>query len=316
MKKLIISCLAAVLVTAAQAEERTSLNFVQSEDGALSPELFIPMEWSPSLFSGIGYTTSHSSSVESDVIDWATESKSSTSAKATDITLNLLTYQHRSQSLGYALGAVAKMKKINKNEFAYIIDGDDVLLNYVDSNISGVHSFDSTVGIDYTQAGLYGELSYTSEGFATRFIVEAFPYASLAVDQSTDFKPTISTTGTSKKSIVQELTYNAKFDLIFKTSYWVDLSVRAAYEHLPLSYEIAQADVANNGYTTATVAIAEDTFRTDIKFLIHHKVLGMQPYIGYRIEQSTTTVLSDDTASSEDITIDDSKTLIGFENRF
>ena len=275
---LLISLFCAALQATAATEtinDRFAFDLVQGDSGSVDPSVFIPIAWSENWFSGFGYR--QTKTVTQDTIAGFVDSKVSTSTSDRRTRLNVISYQNKiSENLRYSVGADYDFSQIKKAEFGYF--------HLVSGTIDDYVAFDNNVDIDVSGVGIRGDLTWGKKtDFALlRLGMLLAPSNTLDVEQSTDFKPIVPTTGTSTSSVSQDLGYLLRLESRFRIFPILNIGLEAGYELLPLKYDVAVLDPNTlNSFATARVDVHEKTTRIGIRFIFQYEVVGeLYPVIG------------------------------------
>ena len=263
------------LYAAPSINDRFTFDLVQDESGSINPSTFIPIAWTDNWFSGFGY--SQTKITIQDTIEGFSESRVSTSTTDRRTRLNVISYQNRiSDKLSYSIGADYDFSEIKKTEFGYF--------RLVSGTIDDYIAFDNDVNIDVSGVDLRGDLTWGRKpDFAlVRLSMILAPSNTLDVEQSTNIKPLVPTTGTSTSSVSQDFGYLFKLDSRFRVFPLLNIGVEAGYELLPLAYDVAVLDPNTlNSFTTARVDVHEKTTRVGMRFIFLYETVGnLYPVIG------------------------------------
>lgn len=138
--------------------------------------------------------------------------------------------------------------------------------------------------IDISGFDIRGDLTWGKKSnFAlVRLGMILAPSNTLEVDQSTDFKPIIPTTGTSTSSVTQDFGYPLKLESRFRVFPILNIGLEAGYELLPLKYDVAVLDPNTlNSFATAHIDVHEQTTRVGIRFIFQYETVAeLYPVIG------------------------------------
>lgn len=255
--------------------DRFVFDLVQGDSGAVNPSLFIPIAWNENWFSGLGYRQTKTSTQDS--ITGFADSKVSTSTTDRRSRLNFISYQNKiSDSLSYSLGADYDFSQIKKSEFGYF--------HLVSGTVDDYVAFDNNVDIDVSGIDIRGDLTWGRKtDFAlVRLGMILAPSNTLDVEQSTDVKPLVPTTGTSTSSVKQDLGYLLRLETRFRIFPILNIGLEAGYELLPLKYDVAVLDPNTlNSFATARVDVHEQTTRVGIRFIFQYETVGeLYPVVG------------------------------------
>lgn len=255
--------------------DRFTFDLVQGDSGSANPSMFIPIAWSEHWFSGLGYRLTKTSTQDS--ISGFTDSKVSTSTTDQRSRLNFISYQNKiNDKLSYSLGADYDFSEIKKSEFGYF--------HLVSGTIDDYVVFDNNVDIDVSGIDIRGDLTWGKKtDFAlVRLGMILAPSNTLDVEQSTNFKPLVPTTGTSSSSVKQDFGYLLKLETRFRVFPILNIGLEAGYELLPLKYDVAVLDPSTlNSFATARVDVHEQTTRVGIRFIFQYEtVADLYPVLG------------------------------------
>ena len=284
----------------ADITERMELTFLSDGNGGVIPQLFIPVYWGDgTLFSAIGYSTSSSSNIYDDSID-----KTLTSSIQSHLWMNVINYQTtKVKGFNYSIGFVIDYKNIRTDEFGTF-------------TYSGTNKVENSIQLDTYSAALNLEVSYKkiADILSLRLGTYITPYTYLSVNQKTTYDPLINGEGSSTGSKSQDISYTLMFDAYVETGIFVDISLSATYEHLPLTYDVAAPYYNGTNYAFQNVEYktVDNTAEINLKFVFPEiKIAGMKPMIGYsRINYDSTLNGSDLNYENEN------RYLFGFENKF
>lgn len=299
MKKLILLTAISTMLLADTAD-RMQINLNTDKNGNTNPDTFIPIYWSDSMFSALGFSSSNSYEVNS--LSSITNSRIGTTVDEKIMKLNLLTYEHKSDSLTYALGAEIENIKINKQEFGYF------------EFLSDIIAADNSIEIDMLKPNIKADVTYKTKDLLLRLGTVISPTSTLDVKQTTVFQPLVTTNGTSSSSASQDLSYNLNLALKYKLSPFMTLQLNSNYSFLPMKYDLAVLNNTANGFTTDTIEIEETTMSNMIKIAFNIDTFSteLSPSIGYGIQS----ISSKDVVSNATTDLDNSMWMIGFEGRF
>lgn len=285
----------------------TQIALKQALDGTLHPDIFIPVYWSNNFYSGAGYSTS--TIKEIDAVSGFEASKNGLTSTTRDFRINALTFR----SAYFSLGLEANIMNIEKNEFGYIHDTNNVFNQGNDAWIA----FDNDVDIDVIQYGAYLDLyhHFFSDKLFLRLSTRLFPGASLSVKQTTQFKPLVAETGYSESSTIQDFAYDARFESYIDLSKYLKFGFEFNYEFLPISYDLAE--LARNGDAFVFQTVTKETEETTLHYMgkayVNYPVLGgLMPMIGFGSVSKTVKDITVDKRYTEDRQI----VSFGFERRF
>lgn len=262
-------------VFAANINDRFIFDLVQGDSGSVNPSVFIPIAWNENWFSGFGYSQTKLITQES--ISGFPDSKVSSSTTDRRSRLNLISYQNIiSESLSYSIGADYEFSQMKTTEFGYF--------HLVSGSVDDYVAFDNNVDIDIRGVGVRGDLTWgrISDFAMVRLGMILSPSNTLDVDQSTDFKPLVPTTGTSTSSVTQDLGYQLKLDSRFLIFPLLNIGLEAGYELMPLKYDVAVLDPTTlNSFSTGRVDVHEKTTRIGIRFIFQYETVeNLYPVIG------------------------------------
>ena len=271
----LLSCITLQASADDSINDRFVFDLVQGDSGSVNPSTFIPIAWNEHWFSGFGYR--QIKTVTQDTISGFADSKVSTSTTDRRSRLNFISYQDNiSGSLSYSLGADYDFSQIKKTEFGYF--------HLVSGTIDDYVAFDNEVDIDVSGVDIRGDLTWgkKSDFALVRLGMILAPSNTLDVEQSTDFKPIVPTTGTSTSSVKQDLGYLIKLESRFRVFPILNIGLEAGYELLPLKYDVAVLDPTTlNSFATARVDVHEQTTRLGIRFIFQYETVGnLYPVIG------------------------------------
>jgi len=274
----IAALLFALMQTVAHADirDRFVFDIVQGDSDSLEPETFIPLEWNEHWFSGLGY--SQTKVTDQDTIAGFPDSKVSESTATRRTRLNLINYRDKlSDKTSYSLGVDYDFSEIDKSEFGYF--------QLVSGSTDDYVAFDNNVTIDINGFDLRGDFTWGRKtDFAlTRLSLLLSPANELEVSQTTDFKPIVPDRGTSSSSITQDMGYQLKLESRFRVLPAANIGFIAAYELLPLKYDVAILNPATlNSFSTVRVDAHQATTRIGVRIIFQHEVMDrLYPVIGY-----------------------------------
>lgn len=299
--RIILVWLVVLIYAYAGQADRLQVNLNTDEDGNTNPDLFIPVYWSDTLFSGVGYYSSSSyetGNVNGGII---VDSRVGTTTDEKRFKLNLISYEMKTGAMTYALGADYEQITIDKHEFGY--------LDYT----SDVSAVENNIEIDVVRTNLNADATYRTNSLYARLGLSLSPSSTLSVDQTTVVKPLLSGTGTSSSSNSQEMSYDIAFKGGYKLSPLMTLIVQGIHSYLPLKYDLA---VAGSGSTF--VVQEQDTEQTTTKSMVKLAFnldafsKELSPSIGFGSESVAMT----DNNEDETDTVTNSLVMIGFEGRF
>jgi hypothetical protein len=293
--------------THSSIENRFVFDMERGENGSINPATFLPMAWSKNWFSGLGYRDSTDSTTGT--ISGFADSKVSTQVSESSALFNVISYQEQLvNGLSYSIGLNYRIDQIETSEFGYF--------RLVSGAIDDYEAFDNQVDIDVDSVDLSGDLTW---GKADDFLVVRLgmvlaPANSISVEQSTDIKPLVPTTGTSRSSISQDLGYLIKLDARFRASPLFYIGLFAEYRLLPLKYDVAILNSATlNSFELSRIDEHEVTTRIGIRLIFQNKVMaGMHPAIGF-INEDLETI---DQITRARNTVSDSKVVLGLTGEF
>lgn len=270
-----MACLSTQALAVSDVSDRFVFDLIQGDNGSVNPSAFIPIAWSEHWFSGVGYH--QSKTVNQDSINGFDDSKVSTETTDRRTRLNFISYQDRlSDSTTYSLGADYDFSQIKKSEFGYF--------HLVSGTIDDYVAFDNQVDIDVSGIDLRGDITWgKSSDFAlVRLGMIIAPANTLDVEQTTEFKPIVPSTGRSTSSVSQDPGYTLRLESRFRVFPLLSLGVEAGYELLPLKYDVAILDPTTlNSFTTTRVDIHEKTTRIGLRFIIQYETVAkLYPVIG------------------------------------
>jgi len=304
IKGMVVLLLASSTLFAASSE-RMEVTFKTDKNGETTPKIFMPLYWSKTLYSGIGYENTSTMAISKDDSD-----KTLTAVKQDHIWINLLNYQSSAKSgFAYALGVGAEYRKFKKEEFS--------TLTYN----SKINKTENSVKLDYMGTNINAELLYRDmfDFLSLRFASYVIPYSNLSVDQSTTIKPLITKEGTSKSSQSQDISYRMSVDCYIESGYGVDISLNARYEYLPLKYKAVEAGVKNSSavFIPSLFQTSEKTTTLSAKIVLSKmEVGGMNPMLGLA-QISHNDTFKSSTVTTTDISAEDENIfLFGFEKKF
>lgn len=263
-KLLLASTLLASTLSA--SDTLTKITFEQDEDGKLNPNILVPIYWSDSLYSTLGYKSSTTKDISG--VNNFSDSKSGLVSSQDDTAINWLSYK-----LGnYTIGLQTNFLNIDNNEFGYIHDSANVFGNGADYYIA----FDNDIELDIIKTGIYLDYNKKIDNLTMKLSSTIYPSTKIDVKQSTIFKPLSNDTGTSSSSTSQDLGYAMKLEAFYDTGAFVKFGAQYSYDFAPAKYDIAQLAQVNGNYTfqTATVDTDETTTKYLAKIYFDKKVLG------------------------------------------
>lgn len=268
----VLFLLSAIVVYASE-NERMEVTFNTDEKGNTKPSIFIPMYWSANWYSGVGYNNSDTMSVTSETLNEVVSTKTLTASQEEHIWLNILNYQNISnQGFGYSLGLAVEYKKISNEEFG--------VLN-IDSQINQT---ENSTKINLHATSLNAELVYKDlfDFISLRLGTYIAPNSKLTVKQSTEITPLLSNSGTSNSSSIQKLSYKVSADVYLKTGSFIDISLNAKYENLPLQYDVSEPNFSTNLFESSLFTSREKTTTLSAKCtFMTFSIGGMNPMVGY-----------------------------------
>ncbi len=272
----LLSCIALQATAEYNIDDRFVFDLVQGDSDSVNPSTFIPIAWNEHWFSGFGY--SQIKTITQDTITGFEDSKVSNSTTDRRTRVNFISYQHSiNNKLSYSLGADYEFSQINKTEFGYF--------RLVSGSIDDYIAFDNRVDIDVNGIDIRGDLTWgkKSDFALVRLSMIFAPSNTLDVDQSTDFKPLVPTTGTSTSSVKQDPGYLLRLESRFRVFPILNIGLEAGYELLPLKYDVAVLDPTTlNSFTTTRIDVHEMTTRVGIRFIFQYETVGkLYPVIGF-----------------------------------
>lgn len=280
--------------------DRLQVNLNTDKEGNTNPDLFIPVYWSDDIFSGIGYYSSNSYEVNQ--LSSISNSRIGTVVDEKRLKLNLLTYEFKSNSLTYAIGAEIEKISINKQEFGYFEFNSDIVAT------------ENSIEIEILKPNINADISYKNDDLFVRVGITASPLSTLDVKQTTIFKPLVTSTGTSDSSTSQSIAYNISLKAGYKISPLVSLMAQSNYSILPMKYDLAVLNNTASDFTLQEIEVQESTFSNMIKLAFNLDSFSseLSPSIGY----GTQNISSKDISNDDTTTFKNNLWMIGFEGRF
>ena len=288
-----------------ETADRFSFDLQMDEEGTLNPETFVPLYWSKNWFSGVGFTSS--AQLTQDTLAGFSDSKLGTSIDQRVLRLNLISHQASSKSFSYSVGGDYQMTSIDKAEFGYFHLNNGVVDDYV--------AFDNTIEIEVSGLSLRGDLTLgqTSDQHLYRVSAIVSPGSSLTVNQDTNFKPIVSSSGTGSSSKSQALSYVFQFETRHRVSDLFSVGLDLQYEVLPLEYDLQILSATANSFESATIDTTETTTRVGLRFIFNYPLVdGLYPVLGISSED----VEMKDNASGGSVSESQVLTSIGFTGNF
>ncbi len=284
----------------ADLTQRMELTFLTDSDGSVAPQLFVPVYWGDGeLYSAIGYNSGSSMSVTDDGTD-----KTLSASNQYHLWLNLINYQTtQKKGFNYSAGLVLDYKNIKTSEFGTF-------------TYSGINKVENNTNLDAYSTAINLEISYENllNILSLRLGTYISPYTYLSVNQKTIYDPLISNEGVSNGSKPQDLAYTVTFDAYLETGFFIDISLNASYEHLPLTYDVAAPSFDGGKFVFKDVEYKtiDNTAQVSVKVVSPLiTVAGMKPMIGYSY------IKYDSTLNGIDLEYaDENRYLFGFENKF
>ena len=288
------------------SSERLRFDLNMGDDNNLNPDLFIPVYWQANWFSGLGF--SQNSSFSSEVLAGFSDSKSGTSVNEDVVRLNILSYRTNNVDLNYSVGGDYQLRSIEKAEFGYFYLNNGTIDDYV--------AFDNKIDIEVTGISLRGDVTFGNRSDTNQFRISTIvsPSSNLDVEQKTDFKPIVATSGTGDSSKSQDLSYLLSVDSNHKL--WENINLRffAQYESLPLEYDLKVLASTATSFQQTTIDVTEVTTRIGLRFVFTKLPIaeGLYAAVGFSTEDVETT----NNAGAGSESSSDSLISIGFAGQF
>jgi len=283
------------------------VNLNVNEEGAVSPDFFIPYYWNNQLYTGIGYQSWEDTS--QDAVDGYSESRISENNKFSQWRLSLLNWQSKPKPFMFTLGAELQQTEMNKYEFGYIHFPDNLGGEWV--------AFDNDVNVKVIQPTINAGMRWTNQANTLAVFIEGLvtPLSLLDLDQKTEFKPIINDTGISSGRNKQDLSWEINSNMEYKTDIFADLGFSVSYEYLPLSYDLATLDYNSNtsafSFSTSNIEIEQIVMTWEVELILKVNILGdAKPKIGFG--QRITNIKDKVSHDSEKLT--DNLISIGFKH--
>lgn len=140
------------------------------------------------------------------------------------------------------------------------------------------------------------------------------PFSTIDVKQTTLVQPLITTNGESHSNLSQNISYDIKLAFKYKLTSWMTLHANSDYTFLPISYDLAIANVPQDSYDISTIQVEETRMTNSVKisFNIDSFSKELSPSIGYAMQSASSKDVTNNTKSSLDTNI----WILGFEGRF
>ncbi len=275
MKKILAVAALVLPLTSFAGEMALDLQF--DEDGKATPVTTYAHDWSENFFSRVKYrglALTETDTVAETTLEGA---KSAKTINEQFVQLSLLAYQHKSDSINWAVSGGVELIRIESNEFAY---GKI-------PNTTDLFAIDTQVETTSTRPLVGAELGFNSDYFSIKGAIDLKPGGSLSVKTDTDVEYTSSVAGKSDNSYSADLAYGVQINGLLKTGMGFDFGFGAEYDLLPLKYDVAQLNGSADAFTTSTQELDEITTRYSVRFILGHKTDMGRPMIGMTQETLT-----------------------------
>lgn len=285
--------------------DRFSLDLNANDEGKVNPDIFLPIYWSESFFSGIGF--SNSASLSQGTLSGFSDSRIGTSIDQRDLAVNLISYQSQAAGFSYSVGGNYKLNSIDRTEFGYFRLNNGLVDDYV--------AFDNIVEIGVSGLALRGDMTWGEQKNKHQFRISAVisPKDDLDVDQTTSFKPIITTASTGNSSKSQDVGYDLKLQTLHKMTKSVSIGFQLQYQILPLDYDLQVLTSTATSFQNATIDTTETTISYSVRLIIADVMLnGMSLVLGVGSEN----VETKDNLSGGTTNEDGSIVTVGFTGNF
>jgi hypothetical protein len=265
------------------SSERLRFDLNMGDDNNLNPDLFIPVYWRANFFSGLGF--SQNSSFSSEVLAGFSDSKIGTSVNEDIVRLNILSYRTNNVDLNYSVGGDYQLRSIKKMEFGYFYLNNGTIDDHI--------AFDNKIDIEVAGFSVRGDVTCGNRSDTHQFRISTIvsPSSNLDVEQKTDFKPIVTTSGTGDSSKSQDLGYLLSFES--KHRFWESINLRFffQYESLPMEYDLKVLASTATSFQQATIDVTEVTTRFGMRFVFTSLPIadGLYAAVGLSTEDVKTT---------------------------
>lgn len=257
------------------------------DDGNINPSISIPVYYGKNkqFYSSIGYTSSNANEVKS--LDGFDDSKNAFVSSSHELNINYISYSTTLSHIQLSFGINSTFSSIKNNEFGYIHDSENVFNQGADYYLS----YDNEVLLDIVRYSLSTDVVFPlGDKVESRLHLSLSPFSTLDVEQSTIFKPLVSQKGESSSSDSQDLSYDIRYDLQYKTDMFFDVGFTLKYSSNSFKYDVAALNTDGSTYSFAKqkVDTTETTTSYMVKSIFKYSVFGgLKPSLGFGMRYLT-----------------------------
>ncbi|MEA2099224.1 MAG: hypothetical protein U9P72_03755 [Campylobacterota bacterium] len=318
MKKLIyILLLSSLLFSSEKIEQnvldfdRFELGFKADEDGNLNPKVTIPVKWSDSYYSAVGYEVT--SIVEHYSVDFNTPNKFVIAADSKYVWIDIIgskvIFENSYFSYSFTLG----YREIDMMQYGYLHETDlttNEKTTFATNRISSLKTSGTGFYLDYTYKNLLDIISF-------RIASHIYPYSQLTFKEETAFMPTIPDVAQVKSEQNQDIRYDINLDVVFNIIDSLDIGINAKYDYLPYKYYVLMPAMNGENLTFQSVKYQNNTTTQSfgIRMIFSkHSFAGIKPTIGFEYSSSSTDSIYPDSKSVSNL--DTKNYTFGIEKKF
>ena len=242
----------------------------------VQPNIFIPIHWNSTFFSGFGYSSDYESKQKS-----LTQIKGKISSTTYENigSINILSYQYNKSDITYTIGAIGSYRNIALDEFGYYSNENDMVAF---SNHSDINVIDGAIAADITISRIF-------DIFYMRIGVGITPYSLLESKQNLSLASSLQT-DTAEGKYQQDLAYNLNFQAQVQLPWSINIGINSWYDYTPLKFESVQFNPKTLQRNIETIQTQETQYGISVKLLFPKiKIMGMEPFVGYSHERYSLT---------------------------
>ncbi len=195
-----------------------------TDNQEIMPEFTYSFSWG-NFFSALSYESEALATIGT--VDGFDNSQSGKNRELNTLKVYPINYSYRSRGLGIALGVFYVRRSIDRTEFGLLSSGES----------SGEQvNFNNELLMDYQQLGFQTSFLFQRNRFSVRSMFGVLPYNRLTVSENSLFRSV--TDDANDISAKEKLgnAYTAQIDMLYRTSWYVDLLTMLSYDYWPSRY--------------------------------------------------------------------------------
>ncbi len=202
-----------------------TIKLALTEDQNLMPEFTYGFAWG-NLFSALSYESE--TLVTTGLVNGDSDSPVSKNREFNTLKVYPLNYAFRSRELGFSMGVLYVHRSSDRTEYG--------LFSSKTGSSEQLVNFNNEVLMNYQQLGFQTSFLYQSKRYSVRSMFGVLPYNRLTVSENALFR-SLADDGndiTAKEKL--GYAYTAQLDVLYRTSWYVDLRGMVSYDYWPSSY--------------------------------------------------------------------------------